>query len=113
MAVFTSVVIFGYHFINLLIDLGFQVYIQRLALLDFSLPTFKYLILNINWKITFPSFIVLFFGLYLYFAAHKYVGEKWKFYIPSLIYIFVYPLFRSMQWVHAFVLELGRAERKW
>ena len=113
LAVFTSVVIFGYHFINLLIDLGFQVYIQRLSLLDFSLPTFKYIILNINWKITFPSFIVLFFGLYLYFAAHKYVGEKWKFYIPSLIYIFVYPLFRSMQWVHAFVLELGRAERKW
>ncbi len=113
LAVFVSVAIFGYHIIKHIIDIGFQIFIMRFELLDFTLPTLKQLVLNINWKLTFPSIAVLFLGFYIYLAAHKYAGERWRFYAPSILYIFVYPLFRSMQWIHAFVLEFGRAERKW
>lgn len=111
--IFVSLIIFGYHIIQSLINLGFQIYIQRFALLEFTVPTIKQIILDFNWKIVFPSIVVLVFGMYLYLEAHRYVRGKWRFYIPSLLYLFVYPLFRSFQWIHALVLELGRAERKW
>ncbi len=113
LVVFISVAIFGYHIIKQIIDLVFQIFIMRFEIFDFTFPTFKKLILNLNWRLTFPSLAVLFLGLYIYLSAHKYAGEKWKFYLPSILYIFVYPLFRSMQWIHAFILEFGRAERKW
>lgn len=113
LSVFFSVVFFAYNFFILLYDLFFQAYIMKWGFFEFTMPTLRMFILNINWKLFFPSLIVLVFGLFLYFSAHKYVNEKWKFYIPSLLYLFVYPLFRSMQWIHAFVLEFGRAERKW
>jgi len=113
LAVFVSVAIFGYHIVKQVIDIGFQIFIMRFEILDFTLPTLKQLIFNLNWKLTFPSIAVLFLGFYIYLAAHKYAGERWRFYVPSILYIFVYPLFRSMQWIHAFVLEFGRAERKW
>ncbi len=113
LCVFFSIGLFFYHTVKMAIDFSFKVYIMRYSLLDFKWPTFLQFVLNLNWKLLFPTLIVLIFGLYLYYSAHKYVGEKWKFYIPSLLYLFVYPLFRSLQWLHAFVLELGRAEKKW
>ncbi len=113
LSVFFSVVFLGYNFIILLYNLFFQALILKWNFFDFTMPTLRTFILNINWKLFFPSTIVLVFGLFLYFSAHKYVNEKWKFYIPSILYLFVYPLFRSLQWIHAFVLEFGRAEKKW
>ncbi len=113
LAVFVSVAIFGYHIIKYIIDFGSQIFIMRFEIFNFTIPTLKNIIFNINWKLLFPSLAVLFLGFYLYFAAHRYVGERWRFYIPSILYIFVYPLFRSMQWIHAFMLEFGRAEKKW
>ena len=112
-AVFVSIALFGYHLINFTIDIIFQAYIMRFALFEFTMPTLKQIILDINWQLTFPSLVVLIFGLYLYFEAHRYVGEKWKFYIPSILYLFVYPFFRSMQWVHAALLESFGAKKKW
>ncbi|MBS3152796.1 glycosyltransferase family 2 protein [Candidatus Woesearchaeota archaeon] len=111
--VFISVIVFSYHFLDILIDFIFEIYIKRFGIFDFTYPGIQQLILNTNFKLLFPSTVVLILGLYLYLSAHDYVGEKWRFYIPSLLYLFVYPIFRSMQWVHALVLELFRAERKW
>lgn len=113
LAVFFSIGLFGYHLVDSSVDVFFKLYILRAELFDFTLPTLKQFVLDLNWILLFPSLVVLGFGLYLYFSAHKYVQEKWKFYIPSFLYLFVYPLFRSVQWLHAFILELGRAERKW
>jgi len=113
LAVFTSIVLFGYQVIKMVIDFIFKLSIEQLYLFDFTIPSLKQFVLDINFKLFFPSMVVLILGLYLYLEAHDYVGEKWKFYIPSILYIFVYPLFRSMQWVHALTLELTGMKRKW
>lgn len=113
LTVFVSVAMFGYNFIKMLIDAWYKVYLMQGAIFDFTIPTLQQFILSINWKLMFPSLIVLVLGLYMYFQAHKYAGEKWRFYIPSLLYLFVYPLFRSMQWVEALVLEGIGARRNW
>ncbi len=111
--VFISIGIFGYNLIKLLINFIFQLLIMKFGFFTLTIPTLQQFLLDINFKLFFPSLTVLVLGLYLYLSAHEYVGEKWKFYIPSLAYLFIYPFFRSMQWVHAFVLELWRADRKW
>src|SRR3989344_2548468 len=113
LAVFFSIGLFFYHVYDLIYDFIYRLIIYRLGILDFDIPTIQQFILNLNWLIIFPTIVVLLLGLYLYHSAHKYVGEKWKFYIPSLLYLFVYPLFRSLQWIHAFALELIGAKRKW
>lgn len=113
LTVFVSVAIFGYHSIKIVINFLSKIFIMGFGFFDYTFPALKNIILSMNWNLIFPSIIVLFFALYLYLAAHDYVGEKWRFYLPSLLYIFVYPLFRSMQWIHALILEFIRAENKW
>ncbi|MBI4159016.1 glycosyltransferase family 2 protein [Candidatus Woesearchaeota archaeon] len=114
LSVFLSIALFGYHLIDELINLFSMIYITGYNFFDyFTLPSVKQFLLELNWRLLFPSFVVLVSALYLYIEAHKYVKERWMFYIPSLLYLFVYPLFRSMQWVHAASLEFLRAKKKW
>lgn len=114
LSLFISIALFGYHVIGALINFLSMIYIMGYNFFDyFTLPTFNQFLLEFNWRLLFPSIVVLCSALYLYIEAHRYVGEKWKFYIPSLLYLFVYPLFRSIQWVHAASLEFLRAKKKW
>jgi cellulose synthase/poly-beta-1,6-N-acetylglucosamine synthase-like glycosyltransferase len=112
-AVFVSIALFSYNIFIFIVNLFYRIYLLRWEIFSLDYISIKSIILGLNWKLFFPSLIVLFLGLYLYISAHRYVREKWKFYIPSIFYIFIYPVFRSLQWLHAFVLEFGRAERKW
>ncbi len=109
---FISIILLGFNFIKEAINLIARIYIARNTLFNFDSTLLQFL-LGLNWNFIFPFLIVLISALYLYIEAHKYVGEKWRFYIPSLLYLFVYPFFRSMQWVHAAMLELLRVKRKW
>ena len=114
LALFFSLALFGYHIVGEVINLISMIYITGYNFFDyFRLPSFNQFFLELNWKLLFPSLVVLFSALYLYIEAHRYVGERWKFYIPSLLYLFVYPLFRSMQWIHAASLEIFGAKKKW
>ena len=110
---FVSVIILGFNFLEEIINLVFRVYIASNTLFDIAPNSTTQLVLGLNWNFIFPFFIVLSTAFYLYLEAHKYVGEKWKFYIPSILYLFVYPFFRSMQWVHAALLESFGAKKKW
>ena len=110
---FTSILLFGFNFVKEMTNIGFRVYLARNTIFDFNFPSTLQFFLGLNWSFIFPFLIVLMAAFYLYIEAHKYVGEKWKFYLPSVLYLFVYPLFRSMQWVHAAILELLGAKRKW
>ncbi len=112
--VFASVGFFSYQLIKKIYNFFIKISILKLHLFDFfTIPTFKKFILEMNFKIVFPSFIVLITGLYLYTIAHKYLREKWKFHLVSFIYLFLYPVVRSLQWVHALILQLTKAKGKW
>ena len=114
LSLFVSIALFGYHIIGELINILYMVYIMGYNFFDyFTLPSFNQFLLELNWRLLFPSIVVLCSAVYLYIEAHRYVGEKWRFYIPSLLYLLVYPLFRSMQWIHAASLEIFRAKKKW
>ena len=114
LTLFVSLTLFGYHILGWIINVVSMVYITGHNFFSyFIFPSLDQFFLELNWKLLFPSLVVLCSALYLYIEAHKYVGEKWRFYIPSLLYLFVYPLFRSMQWIHAASLEIFGAKRKW
>ncbi|MBI2107056.1 glycosyltransferase family 2 protein [Candidatus Woesearchaeota archaeon] len=114
LTLFFSIALFGYHIFGEIINLVSMIYITGYNFFDyFILPSFNQFLLELNWRLLFPSLVVLCSALYLYIEAHRYVGEKWRFYIPSLLYLFVYPLFRSMQWIHAASLEIFGAKKKW
>ena len=66
-----------------------------------DIPSLKNFILQINFNLFFPFVVTLMAGLYLYIIAHRYVNEKWQFHLVSFIYLFLYPMIRSMQWIHA------------
>jgi poly-beta-1,6-N-acetyl-D-glucosamine synthase len=111
--VFTSVSLIGFNFIKQLVNFFSRILIYGWEVFAFELPTIKELILSLNWNIFFPTIISLIAGIYLYFKAHFNVEENWKFHIVSFIYLFVYPLLRSLQWIHAFILESTNARKKW
>lgn len=114
LTLFFSISLFGYHIFGEVINLVSMIYITGYNFFGyFELPSLDQFLLELNWRLLFPFFVVLCSGVYLYIEAHRYVGEKWKFYIPSLLYLFVYPLFRSMQWIHAALLEIFGAKKKW
>ena len=111
--VFVSVVIMGINFVKEAVNLAARVFLARSTLFEISFGSTGQFFLGLNWKFIFPFVVVLVTAFYLYVQAHRYVGEKWKFYLPSLLYLFVYPFFRSMQWMHAALLEIFGAKRKW
>src|SRR3989344_1406712 len=111
--VFVSVVIMGINFVKEAVNLAARVFLARSTLFEISSGSTGQFFLGLNWNFIFPFVVVLVTAFYLYVQAHRYVGEKWKFYLPSLLYLFVYPFFRSMQWVHAALLEIFGAKRKW
>jgi len=111
--VFISVGLLGYNGIEYIVNLIYKIIILRWEIFDIGIHSFKELILGINWMIFFPSTISLIAGLYLYFKAHYYIKEKWRFHFASFIYLFVYPVLRSLQWIHAFYLESTKAKKRW
>ncbi len=112
--VFTSVVIIGYQLVLSVYNFFMKLAILKLHFFDyFKIPTLRQFVLDINYKVLFPFVVAFVAGIYLYIMAHKYVNEKWKFHVVSFIYLFLYPLIRSAQWVHAFILETFRAKEKW
>jgi len=111
--VFVSVVIMGINFVKEAVNLAARVFLARSTLFEISFGSTGQFFLGLNWNFIFPFVVVLVTAFYLYVQAHRYVGEKWKFYLPSLLYLFVYPFFRSMQWMHAALLEIFGAKRKW
>ena len=112
--VFISVGFMGYQFIIWIYRFFLKIYTMGFEIFEvFRIPTIKQFLLGVNFNLAFPFIIVLIAGLYLYFMAHRYVGEKWKFHLVSFIYLFLYPVVRSIQWIHAFVLEIAGAKQRW
>lgn len=111
--VFASMIIFIYH-----VWAYFKVILFRILSIGWDsfflrVPDFDELLFSFNFKIVFPIVITLLCGFYLYVKAHRFVGEKWRFYFPTVIYLFLYPSIRSVQWLSAFVLECAGARRRW
>ncbi|HLC85804.1 MAG TPA: glycosyltransferase [Candidatus Nanoarchaeia archaeon] len=112
--VFTSLGFLTYQLVKRLYFLIIKLSILKWEIFDYiKIPTLKQFILDLNIKILFPVVVSLIAGLYLYTMAHRYTKEKWSFHLVSFIYLFLYPIFRSIQWVHALLLELFQAGRKW
>ena len=92
----------------------YRILIMRSTFFDYLiLPGFKDLLLGFNFKLYFPFFLLLSAGIFLYVKAHRFSSEKWRFHFATFIYLFLYPLVRSLQWLHALVLELAGARRTW
>ena len=110
--VFVSMSLMAYHIWNYignavfrLVNLGWDSFI-------FSFD-FDGILYGFNFKIFFPIAVTFALGLYLYIMAHKYLGQKWKFYFPTIIYLFLYPMIRSLQWFAALMLEIFGARKRW
>jgi cellulose synthase/poly-beta-1,6-N-acetylglucosamine synthase-like glycosyltransferase len=80
---------------------------------DFNLPKFSDFLFGMNFKVLFPALVAIFIGLYLYIKAHRHMGEKWKYTISSMIYIFLYPVLLGLQLWHACFAEIFRMKRRW
>ncbi len=112
--IFMSLTFFSYQAYRLILR-----YIFRISLLSWEtlknidVPPITELLLGLDLRLLFPIFIALCAGVFIYFKAHSYVNAKWKFHLASFVYLFIYPLIRSLQWLHAFVLEATRSKRKW
>ena len=102
-----QVVRFLYRFIYRVFTLGWEIFDV------FYWPSVTEWILGLDVAFYFPVTMTLVVGLYLYFKAHSYINEKWKFHLASIVYLFVYPMFRSLQWLQAFVMEVFGFSRKW
>jgi len=112
--VFISAGFMGYQVIIRLYNFFIKLSILKIHFFDlFKIPTIKQVVLEINFKLFFSFFVVLIAGIYLYIIAHRYVDEKWRFHLVSFIYLFLYPIIRSLQWVHAFILEVLGAKERW
>lgn len=111
--VFVSLGFLIYKVIDVARIVYYRISIFELSAFAFPIPTIKQAFLNTNWGLVFPATITLVAGLYLYRQAHRYLHEKWKFHITTFIYLFLYPLLRSLQWLHALVLELTGARKRW
>lgn len=111
--VFSSLGFLAYQLIKRLYSFAIKISILKWEIFNINIPTLKQFILDLNIKLLFPIIASLIAGLYLYTMAHRYTKEKWSFHLVSFIYLFLYPFFRSIQWVHALLLELFKAGRKW
>jgi len=74
LSVFLSVIFLGFRVILELINILSKLWITKLGFFDFTIPPFTEVFLSTNWKLLFPSLVVLASGLYLYVQAHKHVG---------------------------------------
>lgn len=91
-----------------------RIYVLKWELFDvFYMPSLKEYILGLDVSFYFPVTLSFIAGLYLYYKAHKYINEKWRFHLASIIYLFVYPMFRSLQWLQAFFMEVFKFPKKW
>ena len=111
--VFTSFGFMGYQIFRRLYNFAVKVFLLKMEIFYIDIPSLKNFILQINFNLFFPFVVTLMAGLYLYIIAHRYVNEKWQFHLVSFIYLFLYPMIRSMQWIHALVLELMGAKERW
>ena len=93
-------------FYNKVLTIGWDVF-------NIQFKSFKDILFGIKWSIFFPTVTSILAGIYIYTKAHQYAKENWKFHFVSFIYLFIYPIIRSLQWFHAFILELSNAKRRW
>jgi cellulose synthase/poly-beta-1,6-N-acetylglucosamine synthase-like glycosyltransferase len=108
-----SFLMFGYHFINFLYKEIIRVITLKSDIFFVTFPTFKEFLLGLDLRIIFPVVASVFFVLYLFNKAHVYGKERWKFHFTTLIYLFIYPFFISLQWTWALVLEVLGIRKKW
>jgi len=112
--VLSSLLFFTYQFYKYFLRFLYRIPLISINdFLNYNFPTLTEILLSSNVKMLFPVTISFLMGIYLYFKAHSYINEKWRFHFASLVYLFIYPLFRSLQWLHAFTLEITKAKRKW
>lgn len=78
-----------------------------------QIPTLSSYLSSININLLYPGLVILILGLYLYIKAHKHTGEKWKYTIPTLVYIFIYPLFLGFNFWHACLAEIFKTKERW
>ncbi len=113
-----GIVIVLFAFIATWITIGRHLYqsVTKFSILRaeyFNWGGFKDLILSIDIKIVFPIIIIFGLALYIYHRAHKFCGEQWKYPHALALYITLYPMFRSAQWVTSVYKEVTGAKKKW
>ncbi|MFA5176502.1 MAG: glycosyltransferase [Candidatus Nanoarchaeia archaeon] len=110
-----SFILFAYQFLRYVYTTLIKIITLGFGMFDFIIewPSVKDFILSLDIRIWFPVIASFIFGFYIYIYAHKYFNQKWKFHFITLIYLLLYPMLRSLQWMNAFVLEAFGAKRKW
>lgn len=79
----------------------------------FSVTTPRAFILGQNFKIMIPFFIASVLGLFMIYAAHKLVKERFRHPFSLWVYFAVFPLLTSIHWVSAIGQEITKRKRKW
>lgn len=80
----------------------------------FDWPTIQEFILARNVQVTLPLALVLVFGIYLWYVAHRSFNESVKQNALSVVgYLIVMPYFTAANWVSSLAQELTRTKRKW
>ena len=113
--VFVSLILFVYQFF-----LKLQLFLAKLFLYHgnlfafFSFPdSFRAFFFSINFKLALPLFITLLCGFYLYHKAHEYSQERWRNPLAIVIYMFLFPFFRTAIWLASLWQVLGASQRRW
>lgn len=78
-----------------------------------SVTTPKDYILGQNLKIMLPIYISSILGLYMIYASHKLVKERFRHPFALWVYFAVFPLLTSIHWAAAIGAELTKRKRKW
>lgn len=112
--VFVSLILMTSQFFTWCYRIFQRLYVLKWEVFDiFYMPSIKEYILGLDVSFYFPVVLSFVAGLYLYYKAYKYINEKWRFHFASILYLFVYPMFRSLQWLQAFFMEVFKVQRKW
>jgi cellulose synthase/poly-beta-1,6-N-acetylglucosamine synthase-like glycosyltransferase len=108
-----SATIISYGFIDRTYWFLLKVSVAPKSIFEISLPTLRELLLGTKFQIVFPSFILIFLGLFMYDRAHKYLQEKWTFPFAFIVFLTIYPLVISYIWIAAMTEEYFEIKREW
>jgi cellulose synthase/poly-beta-1,6-N-acetylglucosamine synthase-like glycosyltransferase len=80
---------------------------------DWTVPTLKRIVLDLNITLFFPIFVAFLIALFIYHLAHKNLKEKWRYPEALIAYVTVYPFVRGIHWLSAFYRQVLKQKRRW
>ncbi|MBS3107512.1 glycosyltransferase family 2 protein [Candidatus Woesearchaeota archaeon] len=95
-------------------NLAMELFALKAGVFDvLKMPSWFDILMHVNVNILFPMVLSFSIAIYIYHMAHKVSGEKWKYPLILLIYLFLYPILRSFHWITAVYKETFGVSKKW